>query len=171
MYTRKAKETHLDTVRYEIDMLDFCLRRLIEEPQPRDDGDRNVYLEGFLVHYRNLIRFFSSQHPHGNDLRMNDPFPWAVSKLTDTEIERVKKPAETLDKKYFNEISAYVQHCTKERHDLDKSWDVLEMYRELDALVSDFETIIPRTPPESPRSALYGLKVSTVQTVRTQALG
>jgi hypothetical protein len=56
-----------DTVLYEIYMLRFAAKRLVrerwEEPQ-----DAWVYLEDFLVHYRNLIEFLGKQ----NNIRDTD---------------------------------------------------------------------------------------------------
>jgi hypothetical protein len=60
MYTRRPKESHRDTVTYEIDMLDFCARRASRECP--EEADKGVYLEGFLLHYHNLVRFFSGEH-------------------------------------------------------------------------------------------------------------
>ena len=58
MYARRPKESHRDTVTYEIEMLDFCLQSLTGKHY-RDGNEQALYLEGFLLHYRNLIRFFS----------------------------------------------------------------------------------------------------------------
>ena len=121
MYTRRPKESHLDTVRYEIDMLDFCAEKLMQKPQGWDEGDQNVYLEGFLVHYRNLLRFFSGKNPKDNDLSTAKPEVWAVRQITAAELDAIKKPAENLDKDrgdgYHAKISRYIQHCTIYRHE------------------------------------------------------
>jgi hypothetical protein len=65
--SRPPKLNDADTVFYEIYMLRFAAKRLVrerwEEPQ-----DAWVYLEDFLVHYRNLIEFLGKQ----NNIRDTD---------------------------------------------------------------------------------------------------
>ena len=67
MRPRGEKETNLDTIGYEIDMLDFALERyrdLKSQQKAVEQGDLNVYLECFLLHYRNLVEFFSDKLKH-----------------------------------------------------------------------------------------------------------
>ena len=45
------------------------------------------------------------------------------------------------------------------------------MYRELDAIITEFERLFPREPHESPRRTPLGLVSFDVQAVRTQAFG
>src|SRR5580704_4695026 len=54
-YSRPEKIDHAQTVLYEIDLLRFARTRLEEAST---EGDEWVYLEDFLLHYRNLIEFF-----------------------------------------------------------------------------------------------------------------
>ncbi len=171
MYSRRPKESHLDTVRYEIDILDFCAEKLMQQPQQWTEGDSNVYLEGFLVHYRNLLRFFSGKKHRSRDISMKKPETWASRLLTDGERSAIQDPARDLDTKYYDKISTYIQHCTIDRHENDTRWDVKEMYRELDAIITAFERLFPREPHESTRKTPSGLVGSNVQTVRTQAFG
>jgi hypothetical protein len=69
MYSRRPKESHRDTITYEIDMLDFCARAVTGREHP-SECDMFVYLEAFLHHYGNLIRFFSGEHHRPDDLSM-----------------------------------------------------------------------------------------------------
>ena len=52
-------DTPLDIVKYEIDMLRFCLSKLESQPAAWGKQDEHLHIEGGLLHYRNLIRFFS----------------------------------------------------------------------------------------------------------------
>jgi hypothetical protein len=60
MYSRRPKESHRDTIAYEADMLGFCAQALRARKHPTHE-DMCVYLEAFLLHYRNLIRIFSGE--------------------------------------------------------------------------------------------------------------
>lgn len=61
MYSRRLKESHRDTVSYEIDMLRFCAERLEALRATGNDRESYLALEGFLLHYRNLLHFFSGE--------------------------------------------------------------------------------------------------------------
>jgi len=52
MYSRRPKESHRDTLA-EADMLGFCAHALTTRKHPTQQ-DMYVYLEAFLLHYRNL---------------------------------------------------------------------------------------------------------------------
>ncbi len=67
-YRRPDKLDHADTVLYEIDMLHFAVQRLSE--QKLTERDAWVYLEAFLLHYRNLIEFLGKQNPSATDLHV-----------------------------------------------------------------------------------------------------
>src|SRR5580698_3571258 len=137
MYARRPKQSHRDTVSYEIGMLEFCNRRLTETVGPVAE-DKALYLEGFLLHYRNLIRFFSGLHHRGDDLSTADSNAWAGRNMTHAEVVAIKDPAIPLDDKYYGSISKYLQHCTRLRHELDRDWDVSTMKTELDPLIGEF---------------------------------
>jgi len=49
MYKRTRKETHLDTIWYEIDMLEYCSDVLFNSPPPTNDPYWNLLIEGFLL--------------------------------------------------------------------------------------------------------------------------
>src|ERR1700730_830428 len=59
-YSRPGKEDDAQTVLYEIDLLRFAKGRL---EAASTQGDEWVYLEDFLLHYRNLIEFFGKPFP------------------------------------------------------------------------------------------------------------
>jgi len=49
-------------------MLHFAVQRLSE--QKLTERDAWVYLEAFLLHYRNLIEFLGKQNPSATDLHV-----------------------------------------------------------------------------------------------------
>jgi hypothetical protein len=69
VYVRPDKLDHADTVLYEIDMLRYASGRLIEGNW-KDPRDAWVYLEAFLVHYRNLIEFLGKPNPRPTDVHI-----------------------------------------------------------------------------------------------------
>jgi hypothetical protein len=58
-YERSKKGSHLDTIHYEIDMLEYTLSKMTKAELPPPEF--NMTLECFLLHYRNLIEFFSGK--------------------------------------------------------------------------------------------------------------
>lgn len=144
MFARRPKESHRDTVTYEIDMLDFCARRVMRQDSD-EENERNVYLEAFLLHYRNLIRFFSGEYHREDkgDLSTANSAAWAGRELTPAEIAAIKEPAKALDGEYYRDISKYLQHCTRARFDEDKFWDVESMRGEIRPVIAAFDQAFP----------------------------
>jgi hypothetical protein len=142
VFSRPDKLDHADTIRYEIDMLRFSIQRLAEGKLTKRDAW--VYLEAYLLHYRNLIDFLGSENPRSDDLHITNI--WKLSKLTEPtnlkEIyERGKKlrtQYEPSDKQGGDRISQYLQHCTEKRIDF-KDWEVSTMYNEIEPLLSVVE--------------------------------
>ncbi len=142
MYTRGEKENDLDTIIYEINMLDHCFQRCKQASEMEDRGDRNTFLEGFLPHYRNLIEFFSGKPRYETDLSISRPKAWRRNKGDTTRMTRPD-----LRQKYQDEISKYLQHCTTIRADVRKEWDVDKMYSELNEVLVQFEKAFPFNRP------------------------
>jgi hypothetical protein len=138
IYSRREKENHLATIQYEIEMLEFCYRSLISNVGKWGDI-RNawVYLEAFLLHYRNLVEFFGNE----GDLKSSEPKVWAPRALTKEEVESIS--SRQLCKKYRGLISSYLQHCTKRRAQLDRSWNVWRMREEIKPLTENFQQLFP----------------------------
>ena len=140
MYARPRKGSHLETVKYEIDMLRFCLERLRADSKQRDQGEVNLLIEGFLLHYRNLLEFFSGVHHRSDDdLSTRAARVWAERELTGEELAVMQAPAIVLDTQYFQVISKYLQHCTEQRHLADRGWDIDGMYEQVHPILSAFE--------------------------------
>ncbi len=162
-FARPPKLSHLDTIRWEIDMLDHCFRRLVEGPT-----DKYVYLECFLLHYRNLLEFFSANHTRSDDdLSIQDWKVWADRTPASPEIatlNTLKKEADPLDKRYWKDLSMYIQHCTTRRHEEDKDWPVQEMYEKLEHILLKFEKLFPRpSAPATMRDPLWGMMADDPQ--------
>jgi hypothetical protein len=144
MYSRRAKESHRDTISYEIDMLGFCAQA-VSRKHPATE-DQWVYLECFLLHYRNLIRVFSRENhdERRGDLSTANVEAWLGRDLIPEEHVAIRIPARRLDEAYHREISKYLQHCTRLRHDVGRGWDVELMFEEIRPIITAFETAFPR---------------------------
>jgi hypothetical protein len=135
--SRPKKFEHLDTIQYEIDMLDYCYDQL-QRGLWAHNASYYLSIEGFLLHYRNLTEFFGST----KDLKANDPSVWACErKLTEQELASIQD--ESVDKKYNSQISQYLAHCTKSRANRDRDWNILEMYDEIKLCLQNFRRLFP----------------------------
>jgi hypothetical protein len=142
IFARPNKLDHAATVRYEIQMLRFTYQRLAE--QALVERDAWVYLESFLLHYRNLIDFLGSDRLRPGDLHVTNI--WARMNLTEPlnldEIyangKKLRAKHEPLDSQGGGRISQYLQHCTEKRIDF-KNWEVSTMYNEIEPLLSDVD--------------------------------
>lgn len=144
-FSRRLKESHLDTIQYEIEMLRYCADALVGQPRVDDDRLGYLRLEGFLLHYRNLVRVFSGMgQQHDDDISTAHPESWAGRALTGWELDAIKKPAEDLDTHYHQLISKYLQHCTTLRYEEPYEWDVQRMLAELEPLLAAFESSLGR---------------------------
>jgi hypothetical protein len=144
MYSRRAKESHRDTVSYEIDMLRFSADRLERGQGGGEDPDTALALEVFLLHYRNLVRFFSGKHHRHDDISMSNCEAWAGRQPLPDENAAIRDAAATLDDCYYGTISQYLQHCTSLRYERDRSWDVRTMLAQLTPIIDRFERAFPR---------------------------
>ncbi len=148
MYERTRKETHLDTIWYEIDMLEYCTGVLFNSPPPTNDPYWNLLIEGFLLHYRNLIQFFGGNEQrhrrYGNDLSTFASEVWADRALEPEEIDALRTPGGKLDDEFSAKISVCLQHCTRERVETLTDWDIRGMYERLIALIAAFTKSFPR---------------------------
>jgi hypothetical protein len=135
MFSRPQKLSHLDTIQYEIDMLNYCYRKLLKEKW-ENTPDNYISLECFLLHYRNLIEFFGDSE----DLKVSEWKEWAPRELSAEELASIrnKKPFDN----HRGLISQYLQHCTKGRTK-DRAWDVKEMYEELRQVLENFWHLFP----------------------------
>jgi hypothetical protein len=142
--TRIGKLSHSDTILYEIYMLRFACSRLIRE-QWEHERDAWVYLESFLVHYRNLIEFLGKPV---NRLRQGDIHItniWTLEGLAAPNwVNTVQGQGQALFTKYEEQddrVSRYLQHCTTKRIDA-KDWPIDEMNNAIEPLLTQVEGIL-----------------------------
>ena len=127
-YSRPDKGDDAETLLYEIDLLRFTKDRLLSPPRSWTEADEWVYLEVFLLHYRNLIEFFGNPRPRDTDLTIKRPNDfWRLKQLPGQKVlDSMAKPE--LWNKYDTSknpegISKYLHHCTKQRT-IKKKWYV-----------------------------------------------
>jgi hypothetical protein len=137
--SRPPKEKHVETILYEIGMLDHCFGRLGEGRQAKGK-DYYLCVEGFLLHYRNLIEFFGN---HG-ELKARVPEEWAPRRLLRAEVASIQSAA--LYKKHRSPISRYLSRCSKIRAEEDRGWKHVEMYKEIEPLLENFRKLFPSSP-------------------------
>jgi hypothetical protein len=154
MYSR-SKESKLDTIGYEIEMLRYCREQIQAEPSPPETSATILAIEGFLLHFRNLIRFFSGKRPRPYDLSTADPEAWAGRPLNEDEIMLFQVAAESIDEEYYQAISKYLQHCTALAQKAEREWNFEGMFEEIAPLIREFERrflVLPAKPPASDAS-------------------
>lgn len=141
--SRPRKLGHLDTILYEVDMLNYCYGRL-RGGKFADQRDYYLCIEGFLLHYRNLIQFFGNHH----DLKAGEPHEWSPRELTDAELASIQDAGPF--NRHSGQISQYLSHCTKSRAERDRDWKHVAMYEELKPMLENFDRLFPRQK-EPPR--------------------
>jgi hypothetical protein len=162
-FFRPDKGNHAETVLYEIDLLRFARDRLLSPPSSWTKGDEWVYLEDFLLHYRNLIEFFGNFHPHKTDLTIKRPNNFWPSKLPERKaLDSMANPK--LWEKYdtynnLEAISKYLHHCTEQRV-IKKKWYVEQMYEELRPAIELFASLLPEYKPATSLTTPRNVRVS-----------
>ena len=140
IYSRPEKGNHLSTILYEMEMLEFCYESLVNGVGKSGDMRRTfICLEAFLLHYRNLVEFFGGEA----GLKSSEPSVWSPRVLNAEEVASISD--RQLCEKYRGPISAYLQHCTPLRANLDRSWNVYEMYKEIRPLIDRFQRCFPES--------------------------
>jgi hypothetical protein len=152
--SRPRKLNHVETILYEMDMLDFCFRRLRERKGA--GADYNLCIEGFLLHYRNLIQFFGNHM----GLKAGKPEEWSLQRrLSDAETATIQDAS--LLKQYDGPISIYLCHCTPKRAERDIEWRYIQMYERIAPLLANFRNLFP-PQSHSPRDVFAADAASTV---------
>ena len=133
----------LEMIDYEIRMLRFCVAWLDEHQAASADDERFLYLECFLLHYRNLIRFFSGNNHKNGDVSMKRPEAFCEA-LSKEKVAWYRAQVESLDNREddceYRVISKMLQHCTETRVDLlGHKWPVSEMYKKIESVLNEFE--------------------------------
>ena len=155
MHQRSEKNSNLDTILYEIDMLRHCAQSVTQkkaEEQISDFARAEYYLaiEGFLLHLRNLLAFFTNRKDEQTDLIINEPRLWAGKDIDQTEYSGLSKLAREINHRYraaadeqtstcYREISKFLQHCTTLRYERAKEWPIEQMYADMEPVLAEFE--------------------------------
>jgi len=153
--SRPAKLDDPQTVLYEIDMLRWARARLLSHLPT--EADQWVYLENFLLHYRNLIEFFGKPVNDPTDLSVHRPeIIWrglALPAQADLDFMTRNDLWEKYDTRDNPAaISKYLHHCTAYRT-VGKRWRVQEMYEELRPVIEKFESLLPNFKPATELAA------------------
>ena len=161
-YSRLDKLNDAETILYEIDMLRFAMKRLLSPGPGWSDGDEWIYLEAFLLHYRNLVEFFSGRHKRIDDLSIAKPADiWGTQRPERADLDLLTRP--DLYEKYDTTdnreaISKYLHHCTKQRI-IKKKWAIKAMFEDLRPVIEMFESLLPAYKPATgwrkPRQATF----------------
>jgi hypothetical protein len=147
---RFDKLNHSDTILYEMHMLRFAAKRLIEANW-RDEKDAWAYLESFLTHYRNMLEFLGMEKPSKTDVHVKTI--WALDGLpTPAGIDEINEKGNALLKKYEpsdeaggGRISQYLHHCTIRRIDF-KEWPIHTMVEDIEPLMKRIEPRLKGSP-------------------------
>ena|SRR6185437_10611888 len=135
--SRPEKGNHLNTISYEIEMLEFCYKTLVDSLGKWGDMRKAfICLEAFLLHYRNLVEFFGGEA----GLKSSEPALWSPRQLSIEEVASISD--RQLCDKYRGPISAYLQHCTPLRANVERSWNVYQMYKEICPLLDRFHGLL-----------------------------
>jgi hypothetical protein len=151
-FSRLEKATDVDTILYEIDMLRFAASELVGGKL--EHGNREwVYLECFLLHYRNLIEFVGKEQHlvQKTDLHVSNIWK-KIRTSPPKELAKLSAEGRKLWEKYErtdDRISRFLQHCTTLRTQF-KEWEVGTMYNELDPLLQAIEIAIRPARAQEP---------------------
>jgi hypothetical protein len=138
--------THADTILYEFNMLRHACSKLNEH---KWDCERDawVYLESFLLHFRNVIEFFGHKNPRTGDLHVNKIWtlvginPPANLSTIHADGVRLHERYEPSEKLGGGRISQFLSHCTEKRTD-PRIWMYNQMLEEVEPLIAQVEPML-----------------------------
>jgi hypothetical protein len=164
-FSRLEKATDAETILYEIDMLRFAASELVGGKVGREQ--EWVYLECFLLHYRNLIEFVGKE-PHlvqKTDLHVTNIWK-KIRMAPPAELAKIHAEGRKLWEKYErveDRISRFLQHCTTLRTAF-KEWEVGTMYNELDPFLQAIEAAIRPARARGPRLTISHVGANSTAT-------
>jgi len=160
------KESHLGTIQYEIGMLHYSLEWLmLHGPDHEPAEERHVFLEAYLLHYRNLVNFLSGSGGSAGDLTIKKPQVWAESKYTEELIAEISKVAKEAYTAHSGNISTFLAHCTEDRHDRVQQWQPDKMYVVLKPAIDLFMKSFPKNEPNRGQSVVLGPESHSTATI------
>jgi hypothetical protein len=163
MHERPPKESALEVVFYERDLLQHCAKTVDakkkqadKSPSPENKAEYYLAIEGFLLHYRNLLGFFINRGNRPTDLTLARVDKWADGRSVDDSFchkltERALQVNETHGIQYgdvkndcYGKISWFLQHCTDYRYKAQRDWDIERMVDDLNPILEEFvASVIP----------------------------
>ncbi len=145
-YQRSLKDSHVSVVWYEIDMMHFACDSLRDNGEAASLAEKNLLIEGALLHYRNLLRFFSGNNHRKGDLSTARPAAWSCGKMTSQQLAQSSALGKKLERAHWSDISRYLQHITEVRATEFMDWGIDEMRVKLEPALSTFAECFPRGP-------------------------
>ena len=136
-------------------MLNHAATYLEPEVLGKKDHVANAWQEVYLLHYRNLVEFFSERKPRtrkpqqsiddaADDMIYLNPLTWAGRDIPRDELLPAVELAKPLDKEHFGPISRYLQHCTDWRHELPKEWGYPTMHTKMNEILEKMYAVMHR---------------------------
>ena len=154
MHQRSPKETAIDVILYERDLLRHCAKtvdskRTRSEESPSHENRAEYYLaiEGFLLHFRNLLGFFINKRMNSTDLTIDHSQQWADGRQVDeTLCQKLTERAQKVNQEHglsrdvdcYKKISWFLQHCIDHRYRLQRSWDIAGMFADFSPILNEF---------------------------------
>jgi hypothetical protein len=157
-----SKSEPLDVINYEIDMWRRCYAGITyarEVFQQRHSPDNlfeyNLRIEGFLLHTRNLLGFFTNQLSKPTDLGIRQE--WALRRLGQRSVASFMKRARDVNNKHrgdgktcYDEISKFLNHCSDQRFERAKSWETDGIFTDMHLILQEFESAFVDRPHARP---------------------
>lgn len=157
--SRIRKDNNFLTVLYEIDMLRFAYGQVICPREAAREADVWVFLEAFLLHFRNLLDFFGKKSRFASDLSIARPeMIWSPEEGLEKQMPDASALKEMQERgmqlwqayedtnQREDTISRYLQHCTTYRIG-PKDWFPIAMMHEMESLLGPFERHLPEFKP------------------------
>lgn len=124
---------------YEVDMLYISLNHLVQAIRQNDNENRNLTLECFLLHYRNIIEFLFFDKKFPDDARaieFIDRNEWSILNTSYTDDL----------KKLYTRACKEVDHLTYSRFygtPPEKLWDCSKMFKQIINEIKKFLNYLP----------------------------
>ena len=186
MHERSPKSSPMDTLLYEFEMLRHCAdtvdaKKMRRDKSEKDKAEYYLGIEGFLLHFRNVLGFLINKRMRPTDLTINRPDQWANRQVDEGEHRDLTVRAKEIDSKHglehggdgtsYQKISWFLQHCTMYRHQLPRQWDIAAMFADIEPLLNEFASrFAPAAARAKVASAMLGRESHNTATVMRGSL-
>lgn len=134
--TEAKKEKMFEHIKYEMNMLRFCYKNLnIEEGLLK-----NVFIESFLIHSRNLYKFFYSDNRYEDDVIAKD----YVINIKEFLKKRSQQDEFRDFKNKWNKMLSHLSYSRLDYIDEKKQWNFTKLFQLLDKTEKAFFCSIPK---------------------------